>query len=148
MTIAEQLDFLKKGTVDLIREEDLKAKLERSAKTGKPLSSLVADLPDTAVTPEIRVDTPDTIKFELVKRVQERLAGYARSRQPIGPGKDVVREVVTIDGVRAVFHDGWGLIRASNTQPALVLRFEAASPDRLAAIRAAVRNRLCVVASA
>jgi len=119
--------------------------VEILAKTGKPLSSLVADLPVTAVTPEIRVDTPDTIKFEVVKQVQERLAAYARSRQPIGPGKDIIREVVTIDGVRAVFHDGWGLIRASNTQPALVLRFEATSPDRLTAIRAAVESELAAV---
>lgn len=119
--------------------------IEILAKTGKPLSSLVADLPATAVTPEIRVDTPDTIKFELVKQVQERLAGYARSRQPIGPEKDIVREVVTIDGVRAIFEDGWGLIRASNTQPALVLRFEAASADRLTAIRAAVEGELAAV---
>jgi phosphomannomutase/phosphoglucomutase len=119
--------------------------VEILAKTGKPLSSLVADLPATAVTPEIRVDTPDTIKFELVKHVQERLAGYARSRQPIGPDKDVVREVVTIDGVRAIFKDGWGLIRASNTQPALVLRFEAASAERLTAIRAAVEGELAAV---
>ena len=119
--------------------------IEILAKTGKPLSSLVADLPVTAVTPEIRVDTSDTIKFEVVKQVQERLAAYARSRQPIGPGKDIIREVVTIDGVRAVFHDGWGLIRASNTQPALVLRFEATSPDRLTAIRAAVESELAAV---
>lgn len=119
--------------------------IEILARTGKPLSSLVADLPATAVTPEIRVDTPDTIKFELVKQVQERLAGYARSRQPIGPEKDIVREVVTIDGVRAIFEDGWGLIRASNTQPALVLRFEAASADRLTAIRAAVEGELDAV---
>jgi phosphomannomutase / phosphoglucomutase len=119
--------------------------VEILAKTGKPLSSLVADLPMTSVTPEIRVDTPDTIKFELVKRVQERLAGYARSGQPIGPNKFIVREVVTIDGVRAIFEDGWGLIRASNTQPALVLRFEASSPDRLTAIRAVVEGELAEV---
>jgi phosphomannomutase/phosphoglucomutase len=119
--------------------------VEILAKTGKRLSSLVADLPATAATPEIRVDTPDTVKFELVKQVQERLAGYARSHQPIGPGKDIVREVVTIDGVRAIFQDGWGLIRASNTQPALVLRFEAASADRLMAIRAAVEGELAAV---
>ena len=119
--------------------------VEILAKTGKPLSSLVADLPKTSVTPEIRVDTPDTVKFELVKQVQHRLTGYAQSRQPIGPNKFVVREVVTIDGVRAIFDDGWGLIRASNTQPALVLRFEATSSDRLAAIRAAVEGELAEV---
>ena len=61
--------------------------VEILAKTGKSLSSLVADLPVTSVTPEIRVDTPDTIKFELVKRVQDRLAGYVKSREPIGPKK-------------------------------------------------------------
>jgi phosphomannomutase/phosphoglucomutase len=80
--------------------------------------------------------------------VQERLAGYARSRQPIGPGKDVIRDVVTIDGVRAIFQDGWGLIRASNTQPALVLRFEASSTDRLTAIRTAVETELSAVKQA
>ncbi len=119
--------------------------VEILAKTGKPLSSLVADLPVTSVTPEIRVDTPDSIKFELVKRVQDRLAGYAKSRQPIGPNKFVVREVVTIDGVRTIFDDGWGLIRASNTQPALVLRFEATSSDLLTAIRATVEGELAEV---
>jgi len=119
--------------------------VEILAKTGKPLSSLVADLPKTSVTPEIRVDMPDTVKFELVKQVQHRLTGYVQSRQPIGPNKFVVREVVTIDGVRAIFDDGWGLIRASNTQPALVLRFEATSSDRLAAIRAAVEGELAEV---
>src|SRR6185503_6194708 len=112
------------------------------AKTGKSLSALVADLPPTAVTPEIRVDTPDAIKFQLVEQVQERFTGYVRSRQPIGPGKDIVREVVTIDGVRAIFDDGWGLIRASNTQPALVLRFEANSSDRLVAIRTVIEGEL------
>src|SRR5574342_817373 len=85
--------------------------VEILAKTGKSLSSLVADLPQTTVTPEIRVDTPDAIKFELVKRVQDRLTSYAQSRQPIGAQKFVVRDVVTIDGVRAIVDDGWGLIR-------------------------------------
>jgi phosphomannomutase / phosphoglucomutase len=119
--------------------------VEILAKTGKPLSALVDDLPATSVTPEIRMDTPDTIKFELVKHVQERLAAYAKSRQPLGPHRDVIREVVTIDGVRAIFDDGWGLIRASNTQPALVLRFEATSADRLSAIRAVVEGELAEV---
>lgn len=119
--------------------------VEILAKTGKSLSSLVADLPVTSVTPEIRVDTSDAIKFDLVKKVQERLTSYVQSRQPIGAQKFVVRDVVTIDGVRAIFDDGWGLIRASNTQPALVLRFEATSPDRLAAIRAVIEGELAEV---
>ncbi len=116
--------------------------VEILASTGKSLSALVADLPVTSVTPEIRVDTPDPVKFDLVKKVQERLTSYVQSRQPIGPHRLVLREVVTIDGVRAVFDDGWGLIRASNTQPALVLRFEATSSERLAAIRAVIEGEL------
>jgi phosphomannomutase / phosphoglucomutase len=119
--------------------------VEILAKTGKPLSALIADLPETAVTPELRVDTPDAIKFEVVRLVQERLAGYAKTRRPLGPHRDVIREVITIDGVRAIFEDGWGLIRASNTQPALVLRFEAVSADRLSALRAVVESELAEV---
>jgi phosphomannomutase / phosphoglucomutase len=60
----------------------------------------------------------------------------------------VIREVVTIDGVRAIFDDGWGLIRASNTQPALVLRFEATSPDRLVAIRTVIEGELAMAKQA
>jgi phosphomannomutase/phosphoglucomutase len=116
--------------------------VEILAKQVQPLSALVADLPDTTVTPEIRVDLPDTIKFEVVKRVHDRFADYARTGQGVGPAKLKLQDVITIDGVRAVFEDGWGLIRASNTQPALVLRFEAASPERLTIIRQTVEAEL------
>jgi len=108
----------------------------------------VADLPKTSVTPEIRVDVSDAVKFEVVRHVQERLAGCAKTREELGPAKLVVREVVTIDGVRAIFDDGWGLIRASNTQPALVLRFEATSPERLATIRAVFEGELTLAKQA
>jgi phosphomannomutase / phosphoglucomutase len=116
--------------------------VEILAKATRPLSALVADLPKTSVTPEIRVDVSDSIKFKLVGHVQDRLAHYSRTHEELGPAKLVIRDVVTIDGIRAIFDDGWGLIRASNTQPALVLRFEATSPDRLAAIRAVVETEL------
>jgi phosphomannomutase/phosphoglucomutase len=116
--------------------------VEILAKRRQPLSALVADLPDTTVTPEIRVDLPDAIKFDVVKRVHERFAGYAKSKQGVGPSKLILRDVITIDGVRAVFEEGWGLIRASNTQPALVLRFEATSPERLTIIRRTVEAEL------
>lgn len=116
--------------------------VEILADCGKPLSSLVEDLPKTSVTPELRADLPDHIKFDVVKRVHDRFAGYLQSRQGIGKTDLVLRDLVTIDGVRAIFDDGWGLIRASNTQPALVLRFEASSPERLAAIRTAVEGEL------
>ena len=115
--------------------------IEILAKTKRTLSSLVADLPQTTVTPEIRVACPDAIKFELVKRVQARL--LERAKTPAMNCADlVIRDVITIDGIRAVFQDGWGLIRASNTQPALVLRFEATSPERLSAIRALIESEL------
>jgi phosphomannomutase/phosphoglucomutase len=65
-----------------------------------------------------------------------------RTLEELGPAKLVVRDLVTIDGVRAIFADGWGLIRASNTQPALVLRFEAASVERLATIRTVIEGEL------
>ena len=103
---------------------------------------LIADLPVTSVTPEIRVDCPDTLKFDLVKRVQARFVERAKSRPARRDAGPAIREVVTIDGVRVVFDDGWGLIRASNTQPALVLRFEASSPERLAAIRTLIESEL------
>ena len=116
--------------------------VEILAKTTQRLSALVADLPKTTVTPEIRVDVSDAIKFTLVRLVQDRLALCLKTREALGPSKSVLRDVITIDGVRAIFDDGWGLIRASNTQPALVLRFEATSPDGLAAIRAVVEGEL------
>jgi phosphomannomutase / phosphoglucomutase len=116
--------------------------VEILAKTPQPLSALVADLPKTSVTPEIRVDVSDAIKFRLVRQVQDRLAFCLKAREALGPSKSVLRDVITIDGVRAIFDDGWGLIRASNTQPALVLRFEATSPERLVAIRAIIEGEL------
>ncbi|MCE9536773.1 MAG: phosphomannomutase, partial [Nitrospirae bacterium] len=76
------------------------------------------------------------------------LAACMKSREPLGPAKLVMRDVVTIDGVRAIFEDGWGLIRASNTQPALVLRFEATSPERLTTIRAVIEGELKVAKQA
>ena len=90
--------------------------------------SLIADLPKTCSTPEIRFDCPDAIKFRVVERMQEVF--QHGSRLPLPP-----REVITVDGVRAVFEKGWGLIRASNTQPVLVMRFEAGDRDALRQIR-------------
>jgi phosphomannomutase / phosphoglucomutase len=78
------------------------------------LARLLADLPRTFATPEIRVETPEAEKFDLV----ERAAVYFASRYPVN----------TIDGVRITFPHGWGLLRASNTQAVLVMRFEATDP--------------------
>jgi phosphomannomutase/phosphoglucomutase len=102
--------------------------LEILANSAKPLSALLADLPKTVSTPEIRVDCPDERKFQIAQKATE----YFRQHYP----------VIDIDGVRVQFADGWGLIRASNTQPALVLRFEAQSEAKLKEYRALVENKL------
>lgn len=116
--------------------------IEILAKGTQPLSALVADLPKTVVTPEIRVDMPDAVKFEVVRRIRARLEKYFEAKQGIGPSMLVLRDLVTIDGVRAVFEHGWGLIRASNTQPALVLRFEAISTEWMNVIRGIIESEL------
>ena len=72
-------------------------------------------------TPEIRIDVPEELKFGLVDRAVE----HFRAKH----------DVIDVDGVRVLFGDGWGLIRASNTQPVIVARYEAATAERLAAIR-------------
>jgi len=98
------------------------------AELGGPLSRHFADLPATVSTPELRVDCPDDQKFAIV----ERAARHFGAKYP----------VATLDGVRITFKDGWGLLRASNTQPVLVLRFEATSAAALAAYRAEVEGWL------
>ncbi|MBI4357789.1 MAG: phosphomannomutase/phosphoglucomutase [Candidatus Omnitrophica bacterium] len=96
--------------------------------TGKKLSELLADVPRTYATPEIRVDCSDEEKFEIVKRVKE----FFQGRYP----------TTEIDGVRIDFGDGWGLVRASNTQPVLVSRFEAVNETRLNDIRKLVEQKI------
>ena len=102
--------------------------LEIIADSGKTMSELLSDVPVTFNTPEIRVECPDDFKFKVVAEITE----YFRARH----------EVIDIDGVRVLFDDGWGLVRASNTQPALVLRFEAMSESRLHEIRSYVETTL------
>jgi phosphomannomutase / phosphoglucomutase len=116
--------------------------VEILAKGTQPLSALVSDLPKTVVTPEIRVDLSDTVKFDVVRSIQARFADYLKTKQSLGPANLVLRDLITIDGVRAVFDGGWGLIRASNTQPALVLRFEAVSSVRMNEIRSLIDQEL------
>ena len=116
--------------------------IEILAKGTQPLSALVSDLPKTVVTPEIRVDLSDAVKFDVVRSIQTKFADYLKTNQSLGPADLVLRDLITIDGVRAVFDGGWGLIRASNTQPALVLRFEAVSSERMNAIRSLIDQEL------
>jgi phosphomannomutase/phosphoglucomutase len=102
--------------------------IELLSKTDKRLSQLLSDVPKTFITPEIRVDCPDEIKFKVVEKVKEVL----RKDYPI----------IDVDGVRVKFEDGWGLVRASNTQPALVLRFEALTEKRVQVIKRLVEDQV------
>jgi phosphomannomutase/phosphoglucomutase len=100
--------------------------LEILANENRSLHELLADLPQTHSTPEIRVECPDDRKFDVVRKVLEHF-------KP-------THEVVDVDGARIMFDDGWGLVRASNTQPVLVLRFEAKDPDQLTRIQREVED--------
>lgn len=102
--------------------------LEILSKTDKPLSALLADIPPTFSTPELRVDCADERKFEVVAAIAKRFAS--------------TNEVITIDGARILFDHGWGLVRASNTQAILVLRFEADSAEHLNEIRTIVESEV------
>ncbi len=105
--------------------------VELLTRTTQPLSSLLSDVPKTYSTPELRVDCREEIKFEVVRRAQDFFTrGY---------------QAITVDGVRVVFPDGWGLVRASNTQPILVLRFEATTEARLAEIRKLVEDQVTAI---
>jgi phosphomannomutase/phosphoglucomutase len=107
--------------------------IEIVANSGQPLSAQLAGVPVMVSTPEIRVDCADEVKFEVVRRVAE----HFRNRY----------QVVDIDGVRVLFPQGWGLVRASNTQPVLVLRFEAANRELLAQYRGEVESVLARAAA-
>ncbi len=102
--------------------------LEILSKTDKKLSELLGDLPETFSTPELRVDCSDDTKFDVVARVADHFAK--------------TNEVITIDGARIIFEHGWGLVRASNTQAILVLRFEADAEEHLQKIQATVETKV------
>jgi phosphomannomutase/phosphoglucomutase len=102
--------------------------LELLSHSEKSLAEMVDALPVTCSTPEIRFDCPEEKKFKVV----EELVKSYKSKN----------KVIDIDGARIIFKDGWGLVRASNTQPVLVLRFEANSEEALERIQAEVRGEL------
>ena len=102
--------------------------IEIVSQSGQPLSAQFAGLPKMVSTPEIRVDCPDETKFQVV----ERIAAHFRQ----------THNVIEIDGVRVLFDQGWGLVRASNTQPVLVLRFEAQEEGLLEEYRTEVEGIL------
>ncbi|MBP1660695.1 MAG: phosphomannomutase [Candidatus Aminicenantes bacterium] len=102
--------------------------VEILSRSEKKLSSMMAGLPKTYATPEMRIYASDEVKFKIVEEVRKALT----ARYP----------VIDIDGVRAIFPKGWGLVRASNTQAVIVLRFEADTEDDLAAIQKEIRELL------
>jgi phosphomannomutase/phosphoglucomutase len=102
--------------------------IEIVAGANAPLSQLMASIPSYPSTPEIRVKCPEEYKFAVVRSITEAFR------------KD--HDVIDVDGARIDFGDGWGLVRASNTTPLLVLRFEAKTEARLAEIRGIVEGRL------
>ncbi len=102
--------------------------LEIMADTGQGVDELIQDLPRTFTTPELRVECSDEIKFKAV----DKIVAHFKAKQ----------DIIDIDGLRALYDDGWGLVRASNTQPALVLRFEALSEKRLHEIQNEIESVL------
>ncbi len=98
---------------------------EKSAKDNFVFSDLLKDLPKVFVSPEIRVDCLEEKKFQIVEHFLDQF----KTRYP-DLAKEI-KKVITIDGLRIEFSDGWGLLRASNTQPAIVMRFESETEDRL-----------------
>ena len=102
--------------------------IELLSHSAHSLAELRAALPQTVATPELRVACPDALKFDVVKRAAAHFASQYT--------------VIDIDGVRIEFEHGWGLLRPSNTQPVLVMRFEADTPERLAEYRAVIEDHL------
>ena len=102
--------------------------VEILSNTEKKLSELLADLPPTFSTPELRVPCSDETKFDVVKQIAEEFSK--------------TNNVIDIDGARIVFDHGWGLVRPSNTQAILVLRFEADSQEHLEVMRNTVERRV------
>src|SRR5438105_2337007 len=102
--------------------------LQIVADSGKTIRDLLADVPRFVATPEIRVDCPDDKKFGIVDEARK----YFGSKH----------KVITVDGVRVLYGDGWGLLRASNTQPVLVMRFEARTRDQLEKIQTEMQGWL------
>ena len=101
---------------------------EIMSRSDKKLSEMLSDLPQTFTTPEIRIYASDKVKFKIVKEVKKDLSKK--------------HKIIDIDGVRAIFPNGWGLVRASNTQGALVLRFEAKTEQGLKSIRKEVEKTI------
>ncbi|MCL6473011.1 MAG: phosphomannomutase/phosphoglucomutase [Firmicutes bacterium] len=113
------------------------AKKQKATNPESGLSNLFEGLPQTYVTPELRVDCPDTQKKAAVAVLGEVFSAHRDSGE-----EPRIRDIITVDGLRIIFEDGWGLVRSSNTQPVLVLRFEASSEERRDYLRDFVEEKL------
>jgi phosphomannomutase/phosphoglucomutase len=91
------------------------------AESGRKISDLLSGVEAFYSTPETRIDCPDGVKFQVVDKLKAYFAQHY--------------DIIDVDGVRMLFGDGWGLVRASNTQPVLVVRFKAKTPERLREIQ-------------
>jgi phosphomannomutase/phosphoglucomutase len=95
--------------------------------SGMGIDALLSDIPQMHSTPEIRIDCPDSLKKAVVAELVQRCKEYALS----GAGPLPIKKIYDIDGARVVFEKGWGLVRSSNTQPVIVMRFEAEDEEAL-----------------
>jgi len=93
--------------------------LEIISRSEQSIAEIFADIPKLVATPEIVLSAPDDLKFKMIDEMTESLQGQY--------------QVVTVDGARVIFDSGWGLVRASNTQPAVTLRFEAYTREQISA---------------
>jgi phosphomannomutase/phosphoglucomutase len=112
--------------------------IEIIKKTGLGLHELLADIPNMYYTPEIRVDCPDEEKKVRVESLVKRCKDYSLS----GSGPLPIKKIYDIDGARVVFEKGWGLVRSSNTQPVIVMRFEAEDEQSLNTYKSFLENEL------
>ncbi|HXX53849.1 MAG TPA: phosphomannomutase/phosphoglucomutase [Thermodesulfovibrionales bacterium] len=112
--------------------------VEIMKKGGRDIRELLSDVPAMCFTPEIRMDCPEDLKKTAMEGVVKRFLLYRENGKSPYPIKDVN----TVDGVRVAFDKGWGLVRMSNTQPVMVMRFEAEDEKSLTSYRQFIEREL------
>lgn len=112
--------------------------IEIMKKAGKDIKELLSDIPEMCFTPEIRIECFERGKRDIVKKIVARFIKYKENDS----GGYRIRDLNTIDGVRVLFDKGWGLIRASNTQPVIVMRTEAENEKSLSEYRTFLEKEL------
>jgi phosphomannomutase/phosphoglucomutase len=117
--------------------------VEIMKKTGSGIQDLLADIPLTVYTPEIRIECRDDQKKRIVENLTNRCKEYVRS----GDSPVPIKRIYDIDGIRVVFEKGWGLVRSSNTQPVIVMRFEAEDQESLDSYRSFLEDALSTIRS-